>query len=309
MNKKITLFIGSLNAFSLIDYFLKNNLLACIVVADKKNVDTYELVKTLQHYKIPFFIYNQKDSMNIDNLNKIDSDFAFVFGFSFKISQDIIDYFKGDIFNIHASPLPKYRGINPLFWQLKNGEKNTALTIHKLTTNFDEGKIVFTKGFEIDSQDTFGILNGIVSQFVIGLVEEFLTLFNKNKLNASAQIGNISYAREVGQKDIIIDWKTMKSSDIYNLCRASNPIFGGAKSMWNNSMISLLEVTIVDMDNLGLEAGTIIHIGSPEGFIVSTINGCIRIDIVSVPDGFFSGLRFAKRFKIDAGDKFSSIKL
>lgn len=309
MNSKIALFVSSLNAFNLISYLINKNVLSCVVIANKNSADTHNLAQTLTQYKVAYFLYNQNDTNNLTLLKKADTNLALSFGFSFKIPQEIIDYFKDNIFNIHASDLPKYRGKNPLFWQLRNGEEKSALSLHKVTQNFDEGEIILKEEFEINYQDTFGILNGIVSQLVIKLVENFLELLNTNSLTTLPQITDISFAKEVSQKDIIIDWESMSSLDIYNLTRACNPIFGGAKTIWKDTMLSIFESTIIDMDNLNLEAGTIIHIGSPEGLIITTIDGAIRIDNISILDGIFSGLRFAKRFNMDIGEKLSTIKV
>ncbi len=308
MHKKIVLFISSLNAFGLLNHLITKNLLSCVVVANKNDVDTHNLIQVLRQYKIPYFIDQQDDAKNIETLKKVDGSLALSFGFSTKISKTIIEFFKEDIFNIHASPLPSYRGRNPLFWQLKNGEKRSALTIHKITENFDKGDIVLTKEFDIDAQDTFGILNGFISQLVISLTDEFLALL-ETTFSLTPQIGEKNLAKEVVQKDIIIDWDRMSTLEIYNLTRACNPIFEGAKTVWKNAMLSIYETTIMNMDNLGLEPGSIVYIGSPEGLIVTTIDGTIRIDLISVPDGIFSGLRFSKRFNIDVGEKFSTIKL
>jgi len=309
MNKKIVLFISSLNAFGLLDYLVSKNLLGCVVVANNNSADTHNLVQVLTQYKLPFFLDYQDDSKNIEALNQFNVNLALLFGFSTKVSVKIIEFFQGNIFNIHASSLPKYRGKNPIFWQLKKGEENSSLVIHKVTQEFDEGDIVLKKEFKIDKSDTFGILNGLISQLVISLVDEFLELYEKDDLCFTSQIGEKSFAREVVQKDIVIDWEKMKSLEVYNLTRACNPIFEGAKCMWKNAMISIYEATVVDMDNFGLEAGTIVYIGYPQGLIVTTIDGTIRVDLISVPDGIFSGLRFAKRFNLDVGEKLSTIKL
>jgi methionyl-tRNA formyltransferase len=44
--------------------------------------------------------------------------------------------------NLHPSLLPRYRGPWPLFWQFKNGEKNTGVTIHLVTEKLDAGDIL-----------------------------------------------------------------------------------------------------------------------------------------------------------------------
>ncbi len=45
------------------------------------------------------------------------------------------------IINIHNSPLPKYRGVSPINWALKNNEKIHGVTIHEITPGIDDGPI------------------------------------------------------------------------------------------------------------------------------------------------------------------------
>jgi len=46
------------------------------------------------------------------------------------------------ILNIHNGPLPKYRGVSPINWALKNGEVEHGITIHEITPGIDDGPIV-----------------------------------------------------------------------------------------------------------------------------------------------------------------------
>lgn len=52
--------------------------------------------------------------------------------------------------NLHNSPLPKYRGVNPINWALKNSEKSHGVTIHKITPGVDDGPIFGQITFPID---------------------------------------------------------------------------------------------------------------------------------------------------------------
>jgi methionyl-tRNA formyltransferase len=45
------------------------------------------------------------------------------------------------ILNLHNSPLPKYRGVSPINWALKNGEASHGVTIHEITPGIDDGPI------------------------------------------------------------------------------------------------------------------------------------------------------------------------
>ena len=46
------------------------------------------------------------------------------------------------IINLHNAPLPKYRGVSPINWALKNGEIEHGLTIHEITPGIDDGPII-----------------------------------------------------------------------------------------------------------------------------------------------------------------------
>jgi len=46
------------------------------------------------------------------------------------------------IINLHNGPLPKYRGVSPINWALKNGENEHGVTIHEITPGIDDGPIV-----------------------------------------------------------------------------------------------------------------------------------------------------------------------
>ena len=52
--------------------------------------------------------------------------------------------------NLHNSPLPKYRGVNPVNWTLKNNEEFHGLTIHEITTGIDDGPIFGQVKFSIN---------------------------------------------------------------------------------------------------------------------------------------------------------------
>tara|TARA_R100001244_G_C5165699_1_gene131407 strand:- start:1512 stop:2162 length:651 start_codon:yes stop_codon:yes gene_type:complete len=46
------------------------------------------------------------------------------------------------IINLHNAPLPKYRGVSPINWALKNEEKEHGVTIHEISPGIDDGDIL-----------------------------------------------------------------------------------------------------------------------------------------------------------------------
>jgi methionyl-tRNA formyltransferase len=57
------------------------------------------------------------------------------------IKKDFIEKCN-NIINLHNAPLPKYRGVRPINWALKNNEKEHGVTIHKVTPGIDDGPIL-----------------------------------------------------------------------------------------------------------------------------------------------------------------------
>lgn len=44
--------------------------------------------------------------------------------------------------NIHSGPLPQFRGMMPVFWQLQKGRTNIGITIHYIDQELDHGSII-----------------------------------------------------------------------------------------------------------------------------------------------------------------------
>lgn len=53
------------------------------------------------------------------------------------------------VINLHTSLLPKYRGLLPTFWVLKNGETRTGVSVFFVDEGIDSGPIIVQKAFEI----------------------------------------------------------------------------------------------------------------------------------------------------------------
>jgi len=53
------------------------------------------------------------------------------------------------ILNLHNAPLPRYRGVSPINWALKNNESKHGVTIHEITSGIDDGAIVANLEYSI----------------------------------------------------------------------------------------------------------------------------------------------------------------
>lgn len=60
--------------------------------------------------------------------------------------------------NVHPSLLPKYRGAEPLFWTLVNGELTAGISFHRAVERFDEGALLAQCIIPVEKDDTAGRL-------------------------------------------------------------------------------------------------------------------------------------------------------
>lgn len=80
-------------------------------------------------------------------------------GFLLMVPDFLLDRFPDRIVNIHPSLLPKYGGKGMYGHHVHEavvaaGEKETGITVHKVTSVCDEGAILFQARFSIDPGDT-----------------------------------------------------------------------------------------------------------------------------------------------------------
>lgn len=54
--------------------------------------------------------------------------------------------------NLHTALLPKYRGLMPTFWVMKNNEKKTGVSVFYVDEGIDSGPIIFQKEVKIGNK-------------------------------------------------------------------------------------------------------------------------------------------------------------
>jgi methionyl-tRNA formyltransferase len=104
----------------------------------------------------------EKDLKIIDNcqLTTVNSDsVGLVAAYGKIIPQSVLNTFNNQIFNIHPSLLPKYRGPSPLQFQIIDGQKETGVTVIQLDAKMDHGPIVAQEKdiiLDTDTPETLG---------------------------------------------------------------------------------------------------------------------------------------------------------
>jgi methionyl-tRNA formyltransferase len=60
--------------------------------------------------------------------------------------------------NVHPSDLPRWRGPDPAWWAIQEGDTHTAVCVHDLAEGYDEGDVLYRERFEIGPRESGGAL-------------------------------------------------------------------------------------------------------------------------------------------------------
>lgn len=97
---------------------------------------------------------------------ELNADLGIVANFSEKIPPTLLAATEKGFVNFHPSLLPKYRGADPFSHVLLNGDTESGVTWHRMTSQFDKGNILAQDRFTISGRD--GIKDLIAKSIGLG---------------------------------------------------------------------------------------------------------------------------------------------
>ncbi len=136
----------------------------------------YSPVKELSiKYNIPLFQPNKISDIKKD-VKKLSPDLLLTCAYGQYIPKDILDTPKFNSINIHASLLPRHRGAAPIHYAIWTGDKETGITIMKMSTKMDCGDILFTAKTKILNKTTselFIELSNLAKKNIVKWIERY----------------------------------------------------------------------------------------------------------------------------------------
>ena len=133
------------------------------VVQILSNKNTAKVLERANNLKISAFSFNRSafyDTDQVLNLVKATQpDLIVLAGFLWLFPQNIIEAYPGKIINIHPALLPAYGGkgmygANVHKAVVAAGEKESGITIHEVTSEYDKGTILFQAKTQLESDET-----------------------------------------------------------------------------------------------------------------------------------------------------------
>lgn len=157
----------------------------------------------------------------VEALRDLEPDALFVFSFDQILKPAVLAVARHGAVNFHPSLLPRFRGPEPLFWQILLGEREAGLTAHLMTERIDAGPILGRVRVPVHPHDTAGtlarrivlaaepLLAGLVRAVVAGRLEGY-----------PPDLAQGSYQR--GLANLALDWRR-PATELERLVRAGRP--------------------------------------------------------------------------------------
>jgi methionyl-tRNA formyltransferase len=110
--------------------------------------------------------------------------------------------------NFHASLLPAYRGLHPVFRTLRGGERWGGLTVHAIDAGLDTGDILYQVRVRTRRDDSVGSLYDRIMDRSVGLVGQLIADARGGRLTRRPQPAQgASYFSSLTDEDFRLDWR------------------------------------------------------------------------------------------------------
>jgi methionyl-tRNA formyltransferase len=212
---------------------------------EKTDEFNFKSIKNLSYkYELPFI--NPKNINSYKTflwIKKFDPDLIILCGYSNNIlKKKLLDYPNYGAINLHASPLPFYRGGSPLNWMIINNLKKIGISIIKADDGIDTGDILDQKFFKFSQKKDINDLIKKVNSYYPSMLVNVLKKIKQNNLFKKSQKNRkFSFYPKRKPEDGLINFKEMTSLKIYNYCRALKDPFPGAYFFYDKKKIKILE--------------------------------------------------------------------
>ena len=114
--------------------------------------------------------------------------------------------------NVHPSLLPLYRGATPIQSALREGARETGLSIMLMDAGMDTGPLVAQERVAIGAQESYGELHDRLAALGARMLGEAIVRAHTGELAPQPQRGEASATRPLKKEDLIVDlsWPTSR---------------------------------------------------------------------------------------------------
>ncbi|MCJ8342241.1 MAG: methionyl-tRNA formyltransferase [Cetobacterium sp.] len=258
----------------------KHEIVGVFTKVDKPNMRGKKIKYTpvkeyaIEH-NIPVFQPNSlRTEETFEIIKELNPDLIVVVAYGKIIPNNIIDYPKYGIINVHSSILPKFRGAAPINAAIIAGDKESGVTIMHIAEELDAGDIILIGKTPISEEDTFLTLHDRLKEIGAETLDEAVDLIEKGTAPREVQNHQMAtFVKPFKKEDCHIDWNKDEET-IFNFVRGMNP-FPTAYTLHNDKILKVYKVIKLNKQYEYGEIGEIVDSIKGKGFVVKVAGGSL----------------------------------
>ncbi|HMM05601.1 MAG TPA: methionyl-tRNA formyltransferase [Clostridiales bacterium] len=214
---------------------------------------------------------NVNDPAFYETLRGLEADVIVVSAFGGILKKELLELCPYGVINIHGSLLPLYRGASPMNAVLRDGQKETGITIMYMNEGMDAGDILMMEALPIGVNENFTSLKQRMGVLGGELIVKSLDLLKKGEAPRIAQDHErATYCQLLTREDERIHWQN-EGLSIHNQIRSLS-LTPGAFTYWDRQPFKIL-TTVFETADSRETAGTIVAFDKKKGVACAVAGG------------------------------------
>ena len=216
--------------------------------------------------RCPENINTEKEHKYIKDLNP---NIVIVVAYGKIIPEKILNLSGISFINIHASILPKWRGAAPIQRAIMNMDKETGISIMRITKDLDAGPVMMTVKIDIKKNSNYESLSKEISALSAHTIIDCLYILeNKKDKFVPQDDSKATYAKKISKEETQISWNN-KAKNIIAKINALHPHPG----CWFNLDGVRIKVLEAKEVNIKGKPGEIVN----EEFTIASLENSVQI--------------------------------
>ena len=197
-----------------------------------------------ERFGLPIFTPKTlKENDAAETMRAHGADAAVVVAYGLILPKSILEAFPLGCFNLHASPLPRWRGAAPIHRAIMAGDRETGVMVMKMDEGLDTGAIAMAERVPIGADATTGELHDQLARLGADLMLRALAALEKGQLQLTPQTAEgVTYANKIDKSETRIDW-AKPWNEVHNHCRGLSPFPGAWCELAGAGRVKILRTT------------------------------------------------------------------
>jgi methionyl-tRNA formyltransferase len=221
------------------------------------------------------------DQQTIELIAATRPDAVVVCAFGALIREPLLSAY--ELLNVHPSLLPRWRGAAPIERAIIAGDRETGVSILRLTAGLDSGPVCLARSEPIGERDTYGSLAARLRELSAELLLRVIDLTAAGTPPAFVEQaeGGVTYAEKIEADDRTLDPRR-PAVELERVVRALNPHIGARVELADGTMLGVQEAGLLDEQAQRRSPGVVERDGL---LLLDCAPGALELRVVQPPGG------------------------